>query len=109
MKPSTVEISPVTTRELVRAVGSRCFVLTRKGKPVAYVLPADTYDEEDIGYMTDSAFWKMINERRQEEGGVSLEEIEAEITRAERAERAQRRPRTKAGSRSAGSAKKKAS
>ncbi|MDB5290810.1 MAG: hypothetical protein JWL69_2051 [Phycisphaerales bacterium] len=70
-------------------------VLTRKGKPVAYVVPTEFYDEEDIGYMTDPDFWKMIRERRESDEGVPLEVIEAEVAEREKAEKMRRAKSTK--------------
>jgi hypothetical protein len=55
--------------------------LTRKGKPVAYVLLASNYDEEDIATMTDASFWEMIRDRRKEDTGRSIpwDEVKAEL------------------------------
>ncbi len=62
--------------------------LTRSGKPVAYVLFAADYDDEDIGYMTDPDFWKMIQERRQSNEGVPMDQVIKELEVRERNESA---------------------
>lgn len=74
-------------RDLVRAAPRERVLLTRGGKPFAFVSDASKYDEEDIGYMTDPAFWAMIAERRKRRGGVPLAAVQARIAAAERAER----------------------
>ena len=58
--------------------------LTRRGKPVAYVLLASHYDEEDVGYMTDPEFWEMIRERRKSDAGIPWEDVKAELVGTER-------------------------
>lgn len=92
MKTLTLENSAAVARELKKATGEGYLVLTRNGKPIAYVLPTALYDEEDIGYMTDPEFWKMIAERRKEKGGIPLEQAIAEL---EEREKAEKRSRTK--------------
>src|SRR5438270_7134782 len=88
MKPLTIEMSPAAAREAKKVAGPRGYiVLTRGGKPVAYVLRAAIYDEEDIGYMIDPEFWKMIAERRESDEGIPLEQIEAELAARERSAR----------------------
>jgi antitoxin (DNA-binding transcriptional repressor) of toxin-antitoxin stability system len=89
MKTVIAELTLEASRELLKATKGGRIILTRRGKPVAYVLPAAVYDEEDIGYMTDPAFWAMIRERRREDAGESipLEEVEAKITALEHTER----------------------
>src|SRR4051812_31720840 len=95
--------APIRLFELWNKVGRDYIVLTRKGKPFAYLLSAQRYDKEDIGYMMDPEFWKMIRQRRESDDGVPLEEIEAQITERERVQR--RSTRTKP-SRSAGNGKR---
>lgn len=86
MKSVPVEILPAAARGLKEATRSGYVVLTRNGKPIAYVLPTSLYDEEDIGYMTDPQFWAMIAERRKQTGeGIPLEQVEAEIAAREAA------------------------
>jgi hypothetical protein len=70
--------------EFVKTAPKERVLLTRGGKPFAIVSDASMYDEEDIGYMTDPAFWAMIAERRKEKGGIPLEKVEARIAAEER-------------------------
>jgi hypothetical protein len=80
MKSTTLAIEPATASALNKAVKDGYVLLTRAGKPVAYVLPSAWYDEEDIGYMTDPEFWKMIESRRKVDGPtISLEELEKNL------------------------------
>jgi hypothetical protein len=93
MKSVSLDQSPGAVRDLTAATKQGYILLTRGGKPVAYVLPTRLYDEEDIGYMTDPAFWKMIRQRREKGGpSIPLEEIEAELAEREAKEKAARRP-----------------
>lgn len=86
-RSATLEIPPATADALNRAVKTGYVLLTRGGKPVAYVLPAAIYDDEDIGYMTDPEFWKMIEERRRDpRPGIPLDIVEAELEELEREE-----------------------
>ena len=87
MKATIVEIPNVVARQAKDAVGAHYVVLTRRGKPVMYLLPASIYDEEDIGYMTDPDFWKMIAERRKEGGWIPFEQVKAELAQREKAEK----------------------
>jgi hypothetical protein len=93
MKANPVEIPAVVARGIRGATKDGYLVLTRGGKPIAYVLPTDLYDEEDIGYMTDPEFWKMIEARRQQTETIPLEAIEAELAELERAESPKSRDR----------------
>jgi len=86
MKSSELKILPATATALKKATKDGYVVLTRGGKPVAYVLPAAIYDDEDIGYMLDPEFWKMIEQRRQQTERIPLEDIEREIAERERHE-----------------------
>jgi hypothetical protein len=86
MKTIPLDNEPRGLFELWDKVGRDYIVFTRNGKPVAYLLSADGYDEEDIGYMLDREFWEMIRQRRQGNGGIPLEQIEAEIAEREKAD-----------------------
>ena len=87
MKTISLDKSPRAARELNAATKDGHIVLTRGGKPIAYVLPTRFYDEEDLGYMTDPEFWKMIRERRAETGPtISLDEAWARLEAREREE-----------------------
>jgi len=80
MKTVPLDDQPRALFDLADASKWEYVVFTRGGKPVAYVFSARHYDGEDIGYMTDPEFWKMIRERREEDGpAIPLEQIEAEL------------------------------
>jgi hypothetical protein len=85
----TISLDNVSGASVNGATKHGCILLTRGGKPVAYLLPTRFYDEEDIGYMTDPEFWKFIR-RRREEGGkaIPLEEVKVELEAREAKERA---------------------
>ena len=57
--------------------------LMAHGKAVAYVCLASDYDEEDIAFMTDPDFWKMISDRRKSNKGSTLEEISSRLEERE--------------------------
>jgi PHD/YefM family antitoxin component YafN of YafNO toxin-antitoxin module len=83
MKRMTIEELPKNIRELIAATPREQVLLTKRGKPFAIIRDASNYDEEDIGYMSDPEFWKMIAERRREKGGIPLEQVMARIEREE--------------------------
>lgn len=49
-------------------------IITRRGRPAVLMIGVEGSDWEDIVYQTSPAFWKMIQERR-EEKPVSLQEM----------------------------------
>jgi antitoxin (DNA-binding transcriptional repressor) of toxin-antitoxin stability system len=98
MKSISIDRSPRLLRDLTAAAHGNIVTLTRKGRPVAYVLTAPEYDEEDIGYMTDPDFWRMIRERRESDEGIPLEGVIAELEERERAEQSRRHRRNGARS-----------
>ncbi|SRR6266566_2374919 len=74
--------------DLTQEVAPGFVRLKHHGRTVGYVLWASHYDEEDIGYMTDAEFWKMINKhRKSEKPGIPLEKLMAQIAGREEAER----------------------
>jgi len=75
--------------------------LMAHGKAVAYVCLASEYDEEDIAFMTDPDFWKMISDRRKSNKGSTLAQITAKLEEREAKEAATRK-RSKAGGMKAG-------
>src|SRR5438045_4068589 len=88
MKTIALDKSPRAARELKAATSKGHILLTCHGKPIAYFLPTRFYDEEDIGYMTDPDFWKMIRERREESGpSIPWEQVKAELAARDAAER----------------------
>ena len=87
MKRIAIEELASKLPELIATSPKEQVLLTRDGKPFAFVSDASKYDWEDIGYMTDPEFWKMIEQRRRERGpGIALSELEKEIEGRERAE-----------------------
>jgi hypothetical protein len=88
MRTIALDKSPGAARELRAATKSGHLLLTQGGKPVAYVLPTRFYDEEDIGYMTDPEFWKMVRKWREDKGPtIPLEEVMERLENREREER----------------------
>lgn len=76
MKTVTVEEFQSHFEQYVGSSNTGDVLLTRDGKPVAWVRSVDQdYDDEDRDYINDPAFWKMINERRKEVG-ISWEEAD---------------------------------
>ena len=60
-------------------------LITRQGKPVAVVIGAGDYDEEDLELMASADFWRLMQERRQQ---PSISRVELERRLAERDSRA---------------------
>ena len=83
MKRMAIEELADKVEVLMKVAPKEKVLLTRAGQPFAFVSDASKYDWEDIGYMTDPEFWKMIRERRKERGGIPLEVIEAELEQRE--------------------------
>jgi hypothetical protein len=89
MKSPPIKNNPRPLWDLTQEVAPGFIRLTRGGKPIAYVLLASHYDEEDIGYMTDPEFWESIRESRAQKGtGIPWEQVKAELVELERAEQA---------------------
>ena len=80
---ATMKDNPRPLWDLSKEVAPGMIRLTRRGKLIAYVLLASHYDEEDIGYMTDPGFWKMIRERQREET-IPWEQVKARLEARER-------------------------
>ena len=66
-------------KECVDTAQTEQVVITRHGKPTAICIGVEGYDWEDLLWMTDKAFWQMIEERRQRAPTMSQEEVEAEL------------------------------
>lgn len=100
MKRMAVEDLASNLQALIKTTPKEQVLLTRRGRPFAFVSNASKYDWEDIGYMVDPEFWKMIRERRKDKGrGVPLEDVMARLARREKAEKSagqQRRPTSQA-------------
>lgn len=87
MIKTTVERLTKNVSQVLKDAQSDRVLVTRSGKPVAMVIGLGKYDEEDLAYMTDPDFWKMIRERRQETEFVPLEQVMREIEEREAAEK----------------------
>lgn len=84
MKTVEIENSSHTVNQLRKHSKKLPIRLTDHGKLVAYLFPATIYDEEDIGYMTDPAFWRMIRQRRNSDAeAIPLETIKRELEKHE--------------------------
>jgi prevent-host-death family protein len=66
MRETTVEQMTKNVAKVLKDAQADRVLVTRSGKPVAMVIGLDNYDEEDLHYMNDEAFWAMIQERRKE-------------------------------------------
>jgi hypothetical protein len=84
MKKMAIEELANKIDVLIKGVPQEKILLTRNGQPFAFVSDASNYDWEDIGSMSDPAFWKMIAERRKERGGIPFEQVEAELIQREK-------------------------
>jgi prevent-host-death family protein len=71
-------------KECVDTAQTEQVVITRHGKPAAVCIGVEGYDWEDLLWMTDTAFWQMIGERRQRQATISQEELEAELLSPQR-------------------------
>src|SRR5947209_2932645 len=100
MSPTTLELSASAAADLLKAARDGYITLSRGGRPVAYVMPTSIYDEEDMSYMTDPAFWKMIRERRTEDSDlIPLEQVLKELEEREARESSAAKPGKKNGHR----------
>jgi hypothetical protein len=98
MKRIAIEELASQIDALIKTAPKEKILLTRNGEPFAFVSDASRYDWEDIDYLTDPAFWKMIESRRKEKGGISLESVKAELVQREKAGKGPRpvkKPRSK--------------
>ena len=78
MKTIRIEEFSAAFGDLVSAALEEKVLVTRQGKPLVVVTDVSRLDEEEIGYVTSPAFWRMIEERRREPT-VPLEVIEARL------------------------------
>lgn len=84
MRRIAIEDLGARIKDLIATTPKEQVLLTLRGRPFAFVTNASKYDWEDIGYMTDPEFWKMIEKRQQERPGIPLEVVEAKLERLER-------------------------
>jgi hypothetical protein len=99
MKQMAIEKLAGNIEKLVEVAPTERILLTRNGKPFAFVTNAGNYDWEDIGTINDPDFWKMISESRKQRGGIPLEQVKAQLLRKENEEResgTRRKPARKA-------------
>ena len=74
-------------KEVVDTSQKEGVVVTRNGKPASLVIGVEGSDWEDVAYQTSSRFWKMIEERRNQET-VSFAEMKRKTLGKERKRRA---------------------
>lgn len=75
MKTINVRDLQQKIRKCLEVAQKERVVVTRHGKPVALVTGVEGYDWEDLYWSTNTAFWKMVEERRKETKTVSFEEV----------------------------------
>jgi len=83
MKTVAIENLSRTIESLVKTAPKDVILLTKNGQPFAFMSDASQYDWEDIEYISDPAFWKMIAQRRKEKA-IPFEQIKAELAQKER-------------------------
>ncbi|MBI2981268.1 MAG: type II toxin-antitoxin system Phd/YefM family antitoxin [Deltaproteobacteria bacterium] len=64
MKSATLREVKQQLSEYVNQSQKQPVLVTKHGRPSALLRGVEGYDLEDIVYMTDRSFWKMIRERR---------------------------------------------
>ena len=67
-----------TLAEYTRELGNGPLVITKRGKPVAVLVPIEGRDFESLSLGTNPDFWAIIEESRavhEEQGGISSEEV----------------------------------
>ena len=74
MKTINVRDLQKKIRKCIKVAQKERVVVTRHGQPVAVVSGVDGYDWEDIFWVTNPAFWKMI-ERRRKEKPIPFDEV----------------------------------
>lgn len=92
----TVEMADATAplSEYARRARKNTVVVTRRGKPLAAVVPLDSDDWEDFVVSQDPGFIEVIRrseERYKAEGGVSLDAMRCKYGLAPRQPRRRRR------------------
>jgi prevent-host-death family protein len=65
-------------KEVVETSQKEGVVVTRNGKPASLVIGVEGSDWEDVAYQTSPRFWKLIEERRNQET-VSLSEMKERV------------------------------
>ena len=83
MKKTPIESLPKRFSEIVDDARQERVILTKNGRPVAMVVGIENKDWEDLFYESSPEFWKMIEERRKEKGGVPLDVVETKLRERE--------------------------
>lgn len=86
MKTIAIDNLEKELESLLRSMPKGQVLLTLHGQPFAFVSDASKYDWEDIGYITDPEFWKMIAQRRKEKM-IPFEQVLSELEEREKVER----------------------
>lgn len=91
----TIELTKATAplRKYAEGAQRELVVVTRRGKPMAAVVPVADYDLESLSLSTNPRFLEIIAESRrrlEEEGGIPIEEVRRRlgIPRGKRRKRA---------------------
>jgi prevent-host-death family protein len=74
-------------KEVVETSQKEGVVVTRNGKPASLVIGVEGSDWEDVAYQTSARFWKLIEERRNQET-VSFSEMKRKALGKERTKKA---------------------
>ena len=63
---------------LAKTAQGEIVLLTKGGKPFAFLTSAAQYDWEDVEYMSDPSFWRMIAKARKEPT-LPIEEVRRQL------------------------------
>jgi hypothetical protein len=66
-------------RELFEAAQRERVLVTRDGQPFGLLVGLENKDAEDLELEFSREFWRMIDARRRERGGMSLQQFMAEL------------------------------
>ena len=78
MKETTIEEFTQNVATLLDQAQQERILVTRDGKPFAFVVGVANKDQEDLRLETSPEFWRMIEERRRS-SCVRLADVEAEL------------------------------
>lgn len=84
MKRVTLEQLPPEIATLLVACQQERVLVTRDGKPYALLVGIENKDEEDLQLEFSPEFWRMIEERRQDNTSVPLDEFMRELADKEK-------------------------
>ena len=76
----TIELTKATgtLRKYAEDAGREILIVTRKGKPMAAIVPVESFDLESLSLSTNPTFLELIAESRrrlEKEGGIPIEEV----------------------------------